>query len=225
MKRMIMTTLLCLTGVALFTASLSAATVRITSPRNGYTTQRVQQISGTVENYTKDRITVIINGIPLTVITGNGQFSLSAVVAPGLNVIEAIAGDARDRVSFYAMVPGRDIKIVLTWDTPTDVDLWVIDPNGEKCYYAARSTKSGGNLDTDVTTGYGPETFTQALAQPGTYAVQVQYYGAYNIPVTRVNVYVVLYEGTPREQVKHFQFVMTREQQVYHISDFTIEAE
>ena len=53
------------------------------------------------------------------------------------------------------------------------MDLWVIDPTGEKCFYANRSIKSGGNLDVDVTTGYGPETFSMAKALPGGYSVQV----------------------------------------------------
>jgi uncharacterized protein YfaP (DUF2135 family) len=204
-------------------AALSAVTVTIESPRGGYTSQRVQEIKGSVQGYTGTRATLVINGIPQSVPLQNGRFSINAVVAPGMNLIEVLAGDARDKVSFYAKVPARDIKVVLTWDTATDVDLWVIDPDGNKCYYANRSTPRGGNLDVDVTTGYGPETFTMAKALPGTYAVQVQYYSAYNLPVTKVQVYVIQFEGTPKEERKEFQFVMTAPEQVYHICDFQIE--
>ncbi|HEY1406966.1 MAG TPA: DUF2135 domain-containing protein [Spirochaetota bacterium] len=215
----------CLTLICILSASTSlfAATATIISPRGGFTSQRVQEIKGRVDGFTGKRAILVLNGIPQTIPLQNGEFSINAVVAPGNNLVELIAGDARDRVSFFAKVPGRDVKVVLTWDTPTDVDLWVIDPTGEKCYYAARSTKSGGNLDVDVTTGYGPETFTMAKALPGNYSVQTQYYSSGSAPVTRVNVYLILYEGTPKEQRKQFQFVMTAPSQVYHITDFTID--
>jgi uncharacterized protein YfaP (DUF2135 family) len=202
---------------------LFAATVVIDSPRGGYTTKWVQEIKGTVRGFSGNRATLVINGIPQSVILNNGTFSINAVVAPGVNLIEVTAGDARDKVSFFAKVPSRDIKVVLTWDTPTDVDLWVIDPTGEKCFYGNRSIKSGGNLDVDITAGYGPETFTMAKALPGNYSVQTQYYSSNGQAATRVNVYVLLYEGTPKEERKQFQFVMTKGEQVYHICDFQID--
>jgi uncharacterized protein YfaP (DUF2135 family) len=216
---------MCITLGAILAGSseLFAATATILSPRGGFTTQRVQEIKGQVTGFAGNRATLVINGIPQTIPLSNGTFSINAVVSPGINMVELIAGDARDRVSFFAKVSGRDIKVILTWDTPTDVDLWVIDPTGEKCYYGSRSTKSGGNLDVDITTGFGPETFTMGKALPGNYSVQTQYYSSQSSPVTRVNVYVVLYEGTPKEQRKQFQFVMTAEHQVYHICDFSIE--
>ena len=208
----------------LFSAqTLFAATATIISPRGGFTSQRVQEIKGRVDGYAGKRATLVLNGIPQTIPLQNGEFSINAVVAPGNNLVELSAGDARDRVSFFAKVPGRDVKVVLTWDTPTDVDLWVIDPKGAKCYYAERATPSGGNLDVDVTTGFGPETFTMGKALPGNYSVQTQYYSSGSAPVTRVNVYLVLYEGTPKEQRKQFQFVMTAPSQVYHICDFSID--
>jgi uncharacterized protein YfaP (DUF2135 family) len=212
-------------GLLFVSAPLTAATVSIESPRGGFTTQWVQQIKGSVSGSKSDRATLVINGIPQTVPLSNGRFSINAVVSPGLNLIELSSGDASDRVSFFAKVPGRDIKAVLTWDTATDVDLWIIDPTGEKCYYGNRSIKSGGNLDVDVTTGYGPETFSMAKALPGGYSVQVQYYSSYGMPVTRVNLYLVIYEGTPKEERKQFEFVMTKPEQVYHITDFQIEAD
>lgn len=202
-----------------------AATVNIESPRGGFTSSRIQKISGTVSGFNGNRATLVINGIPQTIALVNGRFSINAVVSPGNNLVEVKAGGASDRVSFFAKVSRRDIKVVLTWDTETDVDLWVIDPKGEKCYYAARATKNGGNLDVDITTGFGPETFTMAKALPGTYTVQVQYYSSNSAPATRVEVYLVLYEGTPSEERKQFSFVMTKEHQIYHLTEFQIEGE
>jgi len=202
---------------------LTAQTIKIETPFHGFTTKRVQTISGTVTDYDLDKIILIINGIPQSARLQNNHFSSPVVVAPGENIIEARAGNAMDRVSFFAKVPGKDIKVVLTWDSPTDVDLWVIDPQGEKCYYQNKSTKNGGNLDIDITNGYGPETFTMAKALAGSFAVQVQYYSAYQTPVTRVKVFVVLYEGASNEQRKSFEFVMTKPHQVYQIGNFIID--
>lgn len=206
------------------TAPLLAAEITFDSPSGGFTTHQIYQISGSVTGYSKNRCTLVINGIPQTVpLMGNGRFEINAVAAPGLNTLEMQAGETSKKVSFYAKVPAKDIKVLLTWDTPTDIDLWVIDPTGFKCYYADRSSPSGGNLDTDVTSGFGPETFTMSKALPGTYSVQIQYYSSGDAPVTRVNVYLILHEGTPNEKRQQYQFVMTRSSQVYHITDFQIE--
>jgi uncharacterized protein YfaP (DUF2135 family) len=71
-----------------------------------------------------------------------------------------------------------DVRVVLTWDADnTDMDLWVIDPNGEKCFYGHRATYIGGHMSPDYTGGYGPEEFLLKRAQPGKYLVHVKYYG------------------------------------------------
>lgn len=73
-----------------------------------------------------------------------------------------------------------NIRIVLTWNTDDcDIDLWVTDPNGEKCYYAHNSTEIGGRLSRDFTHGYGPEEFCLKIAQKGNYKIQAHYYGAH----------------------------------------------
>lgn len=198
-------------------------TIEIESPTGGFTTNRITEIKGKITGYNSDRCTLVINGLPQTISVSGNRFSVTSIASPGLNLIELIAGNASKAVSFYAKVPSKDIKVLLTWDTKTDIDLWVIDPAGNKCYYSNRSTPLGGNLDTDVTTGYGPETFTMAKAMPGTYSVQVQYYNSDENPLTRVKVYVILYEGTSKEKRQFFEFAMSKEHTVYHITDFTIE--
>ena len=71
-----------------------------------------------------------------------------------------------------------DLRIVLSWDADnTDIDLWVIDPNGEKAFYGHRLTHQGGRMSQDVTGGYGPEEFALRRAKPGHYVVQAQFYG------------------------------------------------
>lgn len=72
-----------------------------------------------------------------------------------------------------------DIRVVLNWDADnTDVDLWVTDPNGEKCFYSHKNTEAGGRISNDFTQGYGPEEFMIRKAIPGKYKIQAHYYGS-----------------------------------------------
>ncbi|MTW03440.1 DUF2135 domain-containing protein [Duganella ginsengisoli] len=71
-----------------------------------------------------------------------------------------------------------DMRAVLTWDADnSDMDLWVVDPDGEKCYYGNRDTMLGGRLSRDFTGGYGPEEFSLRRAKPGVYRVYANYFG------------------------------------------------
>lgn len=71
-----------------------------------------------------------------------------------------------------------DLRAVLAWDADnTDIDLWVIDPNGERAFYGHRLTYQGGQISADFTGGYGPEEFSLRTAKPGTYTVKAQFYG------------------------------------------------
>ena len=72
-----------------------------------------------------------------------------------------------------------DIKIVIDWNhNDTDIDLWVIDPNNEKCYYGHKKTKQGGLLSDDMTEGFGPEQFLLKNAIKGNYQIKIKYYAS-----------------------------------------------
>jgi tetratricopeptide (TPR) repeat protein len=97
----------------------------------------------------------------------------------------------------------NDVHVYLTWDTDrTDVDLWVTTPQGEKVFYGHRIGRHGEELYDDVTTGYGPESFTAHAVQVGEYLVQVNYFSAHgtSFPEARGEVVVVLDEGRPAER-------------------------
>ena len=71
-----------------------------------------------------------------------------------------------------------DVRAVLSWDADnTDIDLWVIDPNGERAYYGRQLTYQGGRMSNDFTGGYGPEEFVLRDAKPGIYTVKAEFYG------------------------------------------------
>lgn len=102
-------------------------------------------------------------------------------------------------------VGSPDILISITWNTDgTDVDLHVIEPTGEECYYSNRSTRIGGSMTQDVTQGFGPEMYLLHKAQPGKYRVRVKYFSSdFNRASARTKVYATVYRnwGTPDETV------------------------
>lgn len=70
-----------------------------------------------------------------------------------------------------------DFKVVIDWNhNDTDIDLWVIDPNKEKCYYKYKRTKIGGLMSNDMTEGFGPEQFSLKKAIKGEYKIKAKYY-------------------------------------------------
>ena len=71
-----------------------------------------------------------------------------------------------------------DIRVVLNWNMgDTDIDLWLTDPNGEKCYYSHKNTAIGGRISNDFTNGYGPEQFMLKNAIKGSYIIEADFYG------------------------------------------------
>ena len=71
-----------------------------------------------------------------------------------------------------------NIRVVLNWNKDnTDIDLWVTDPNGEKCMYSHKSTEIGGRLSDDFTGGFGPEQFLLKKAMKGKYKIETNFYG------------------------------------------------
>ena len=71
-----------------------------------------------------------------------------------------------------------DLRVVLAWDADnTDVDLHVIDPNGEEVFYGHNASYQGGTITRDATGGYGPEEFALKVAKPGKYRVEANFYG------------------------------------------------
>ncbi len=50
-----------------------------------------------------------------------------------------------------------DVQVNVTWDSPADVDLHVVDPLGEEVYWAHKSAVSGGQLDLDSNAGCGSD--------------------------------------------------------------------
>lgn len=91
-----------------------------------------------------------------------------------------------------------DIKITLEWNNETDIDLWVVEPNGTKIYFEEPDSPTLGQLDLDNTDGYGPENVFWPIdkAPLGNYKVQVHYYGPEGGPTARYLVTIMNFGRT-----------------------------
>jgi Ca-activated chloride channel family protein len=78
-----------------------------------------------------------------------------------------------------------NIRVVINWNKDnTDIDLWVTDPNGERCMYSNNKTKIGGRLSNDFTSGFGPEQFLLKKAVKGKYKIETNFFGENQVSVS-----------------------------------------
>lgn len=119
------------------------------------------------------------------VITGYWDARFGEIKAIAINEMNAIISAHKGAVNtagidsrlIYAMPV--DVRIVIGWSSDnTDIDLWVTDPNTEKCDYSHNATVIGGKLSHDVTQGFGPEEFCLRKAINGKYKIEVNLFGS-----------------------------------------------
>ena len=119
-----------------------------------------------------------------------------------------------------------DVRVVLTWDADnTDIDLWVIDPNGEKAYYANELTYQGGQMSDDFTGGFGPEAFSLKTAKPGKYTVMAQFYGHRQqivAPTTTLMLKLSTGFGTLHQKEKDVVLRLSGQGQEVNVGTFTV---
>lgn len=119
------------------------------------------------------------------------------------------------------------MRVVLSWDADNcDMDLWVTDPNGEKCFYSNPATSIGGALSRDLTGGYGPEEFILKTPIKGTYKVQVHYYGDQQLRLagpTTIHVDLALHPNSANASQRSLTTRVEGVQKVIDIGTFKIE--
>lgn len=119
-----------------------------------------------------------------------------------------------------------DIRVILNWDTDAcDMDLWVTDPDGEKCYYKHKQTATGGLMSDDLTQGYGPEQFIIKNALKGAYKVEVNYYGTRSqkaFAPTTVQVEMITNYGRSNETTQQVTRRLGKKKEVLEIGSFSM---
>jgi uncharacterized protein YfaP (DUF2135 family) len=188
------------------------------------------QIRGVIRGQPKEGpATLVVNGVPMPLETDEaGAFARPYSFAAGSNSVQVQAGSGTaKRMQFYDNAAGgarARLRIVLSWDTPdTDMDLHVITPSGEHCFYGHRVIAGGGALDVDVTTGYGPEIFATARPERGTWHVYVNYYGGGGGHATSLaQVAVITGEGTPSETQRVYRVPLRSSGDLHHVASFSV---
>ncbi|MBR3220718.1 MAG: DUF2135 domain-containing protein [Kiritimatiellae bacterium] len=120
-----------------------------------------------------------------------------------------------------------DLRIMMSWDTDeTDVDIHVLEPDGEEAFYGHRRTPSGGFVSEDVTTGYGPEEYLRKEAQKGKYRILANYFASHRQALTGAAVVTAtVYTGWGRrdEKCQILSFRLDKPKDKHPIGEITIE--
>jgi TonB-dependent SusC/RagA subfamily outer membrane receptor len=112
-----------------------------------------------------------------------------------------------------------DVRIILNWNQmDVDIDLHIIEPNKEECYYGHKSTEAGARFSKDFTQGYGPEQYLIRNAIKGKYLVKTNYFGestlTENGPATvMVEIYITK-NGITEKKIQTIQLGSIKENQV-----------
>ncbi len=142
-----------------------------------------------------DRVVVAIDGaggyfevtLPDAVAAVNLLITLSQVIGADQFAFLYAVGSADD-IGAYAEVAATvvsvgtgELQVSVSWDAPSDVDLHVLDPDGDEVFYGSPAVASGGELDLDSNAAcfidnVNNENITWATAPDGTYTVRLDYF-------------------------------------------------
>ena len=161
----------------------------------------------------------------------DSRFSEVELVA--LNELNAIVATAPQRLD-TAFIDRRllrnmplDLRVVLAWDSDnSDMDLWVTDPNGERCYYSNKNTYQGGLLSDDFTGGYGPEEFVLKNAKPGKYKVEANFFGDRQQIVTGATTLSMMFStgwGTKRQNDQTVTLRLNGKSETVFVGEFEVK--
>ncbi len=117
-----------------------------------------------------------------------------------------------------------DIRVILDWNTlDTDLDLWITEPNGERCFYKNPLTLLGGRLTEDLMDGYGPEEYLLKEAEPGEYKMEINYFDErvqkVSGPIT-IQVSIFTNYGKKNQKVKRLKRELKGVDEVIEIGKF-----
>ena len=167
----------------------------------------------------------------LSMLKNDWQRDNATVWAEARKALDEIKGEYRkagqadkiaDLTALQREAEATDIVAVLSWNTDkTDVDIHVEEPGNQRVSYNNRTSFRGGNLDRDVTTGYGPETYTLRHAPAGHYSIKVHYYAG-KVP-TDATVKLTRNQGTAHETTQTFTLHLAKEKEEQIVTAFDVQ--
>ncbi len=139
----------------------------------------------------------------------NRDQGIEEIIIMEINELIANHGDQLDLSSINPkLIAGLpvNIRVVINWNKDdTDIDLWVTDPNNERCYYSHKETEIGGRLSNDFTGGFGPEQFLLKKAVKGKYKIQTNFFGEQQVGIagpTAIMAEIYINYATGRQERK-----------------------
>ena len=194
----------------------------------------------TVSGESFDGLVVALQGIDGYVDVGYAADRSDADVAitlfgdlPAGSFTLRVAGRQGSDVGEYVSIPvnvievGSDgpIQVSVSWDTPSDVDLHVIDPTGEEIYFGNLEGETGGELDLDSNPNCSLDNRNNENITwgddddpaSGTYTVLVHYWSPCGQGTTNYIV-TVRVEG---EQTRTFAGTLTADDEEDTVTSFT----
>lgn len=157
-------------------------------------------------------------------------------------IIAFAAGDGQGNFSEYQYLPVNImdsgiglLKVTLTWDQENDVDLHLIEPNGEEIYYGNSTSLNGGNLDIDSNAACGIDNINNenifyeddenVTIEYGEYEVLVDLWSNCDVSANTgytVRVYYGDEEITPTQGVNPHVGVLTPEDESHNSSPISV---
>jgi uncharacterized protein YfaP (DUF2135 family) len=155
---------------------------------------RVVNIKGRVLDPTVNAVTIDENGLQWQVpVQQDGSFFAPVALMGDRNAVQVLASGMRSNLlNVSSLIPRVDIWTQLTWDGPADIDLHLVLPDGEECFYENKQVRAGARLDLDNTIAFGPEHITMDRALAGEYKVAVVYFASQTKPTRPVHWEVVI---------------------------------
>jgi hypothetical protein len=138
---------------------------------------------------------------------------------------KSIETDKLDK-KYYSKMP-VDVRIILNWNQmDTDIDLHIIEPTNEECFYGHKDTQIGARFSKDFTQGYGPEQYLLRNGVKGKYIIKTNYFGesalTENGPATvMVEVYTRNGNGAIERKLQTIQLGKVKENQ--NLAEIIIE--
>ncbi|UUZ49287.1 DUF2135 domain-containing protein [Massilia sp. B-10] len=119
-----------------------------------------------------------------------------------------------------------DLRVVLTWDADnSDMDLYVTDPNQERCDYTNNRSALGGTMSRDFVVLHGPEEFSLRRATPGTYKIEANFYGnRQQVLAGATTLQVKLFSGfgTPRQKEQLITLRLQERSETVFVGEFEV---
>jgi hypothetical protein len=191
-------------------------------------TSPVVTISGRVIGDASDATKAVVYNGGLSVssaIVSNGRFNVDVTLNQDDNIFLILAGTpltglrslpllafAQDTAAIAIQIEMRSGKALVTleWEQDsTDVDLYVHEPDGEVSWWSDRTTATGGFIDRDDTSGYGPEHYTleweEHTVECGAYEIRVHYYSDHSTGYDATGT-VTIVQYTSDGESSHWQY-------------------